>query len=131
MYVLRYLDMRIVVCNTDLLFKTVSLVNTPTYLYLERTSNGHHNGVILPFWPWKTRTNKQFKKTRSQFCENMRTRWTGFIRWRTVFIRWADEDSPSANEASRQPMKPVLLILIFFPFFLFYQMFSFCLQREF
>ena len=71
-------------------------------------------------------------KIRGQFCENIRTKWTGFIcrrtgfiRLRTGFIGRADEASLSTHEAS--PIVPKFFLLIF----LFSQMFSFCLQQVF
>ena len=51
------------------------------------------------------RRNKQFKK--AQFCENIATKWTGFIRRRTGFIRWR-------MKPVCQRTKPVLLALFFF-----------------
>ena len=47
-----------------------------------------------------TSENKEFKKTRGQFWENILTKWAGFICWGTCFIRQADEASPPAYEAS-------------------------------
>ena len=57
-----------------------------------------------------TRRNGQMKKIMGNFSENIRNKWTGFIR---------------------QRIKPVHLVFIFFLIFLFSQMFAFCQQREF
>ena len=50
---------------------------------------------------------KEEEKTMGQFCENIGTKWTGFIgqrtsiiRQQTGFIRWAAEASPLADEAT-------------------------------
>ena len=85
-----------------------------------------------------TMTNGHFKKTRGIFCENIRTKWngficrqTGFIRQRTGFIRRADEASPPADEAS--PLADEAIHIgpnIFFQKCHFSLMFSFCLQQE-
>ena len=73
---------------------------------------------------------KQGEIKRGLICENLRTKWTGFIckqtgfiRRRTGFIRRTDEASP--KEAS--PIGPY----IYFFFFSFLKCFLFCLQREF
>ena len=112
----------------------------------EQAVNEHHTGVILPFWHEKQGEIYNLKKTRGQFCEHIRTKWTGFIRrWagfirrrtsfirrRTSFIRRPDEASPPEDEASPPQMKPVLLVLILFSFFfLFSNVFFCCLQQEF
>ena len=60
-----------------------------------------------------------------EFCENIRTkwtglicRWTGFIRRRTGFIHQADEASPPADEASplmdaASPIGPYIFSIFF------------------
>ena len=71
------------------------------------------------------------KKIRGQFYENIRTKWTAFICWRTGlirrwtgFIRRADEAKLPTDEAS--PIGPYI-----FSYFSLFQMFSFCLQQDF
>ena len=68
--------------------------------------------------------------TRGQFCENMRTKWTGFIpqrtgftRRQTCFIRRANEVSPPADETSpptdeASPIGPCIFFFLFFSFLL-------------
>ena len=81
--------------------------------------------------------NKNNKK--SKICENIRTKWTcfihrrtGFIRQGTDFIRRADEGSPPVDEASwpTDEASPIGPYMFFLFFFVFSQMFSFCLQRK-
>ena len=55
--------------------------------------------VIIPFLPLK-KIKKIMLKNFEKFCENIRTKWTGFIRRQTCFISKADETIPPANEAS-------------------------------
>ena len=74
------------------------------------------------------------RKLRATFCENIRTKWTGYIRRRTGFIRLrsgfircAGEASPLAEEAS--PIGPYIIFFHFSP--LFSQLCLYCLQQEF
>ena len=73
----------------------------------EQAVNGHHMLLFYLFGHEKTMRNEKFKENRGQFCESIRTQWTGFIPKRTGFIRQrisiirqADEASPLADEAS-------------------------------
>ena len=84
---------------------------------------------IFDVQKWEEEKNNK----KGQFCENIRTKWTVFIRWktgfirrRTGFIRRAHEASPPADEASlptdeASPTGPN----IFFLFFSFVKYFLF------
>ena len=69
----------------------------------------------------ETRRTKKNKKNRGKFCENIRTKWTGFIcrrtgfigQW-TGFIRGVDEASPQADEVSKPTDETSSISLIFF-----------------
>ena len=57
----------------------------------------------------KTRRNKQTKINSVQFCESLRTKWTGFICRRMKPVR-------QRMKPVRQRMKPFILVLIFFSY---------------
>ena len=86
--------------------------------------------LLYLFGQKKNKEKKRKEKIRGQFCENRRTKWTGFIRGQTGFIRCrtgfirgrtgfisrVDEASPTADEASpptdeASPMGPYIFFL--------------------